>query len=93
MKGDYNPIYSTYNMESGSERIRMLNTRFLIYLLIAAGCWCGGSLLLLMVPKTAYIIYVPLKIVYYVGKFATIIGWPIWAIIEIIGIIEQHHEK
>lgn len=90
---EYVPIYNNYNQLSFSEKILEYATEFLIVLFILLGCWLGSELLLLMVPKTMWLFYWPLQIVRFIGKWGTIIGWPVLIIMEIYGRIQRSKEN
>lgn len=89
----YVPEYNTCDMRSESEKTRELATRFMFILFILLGCWIGGAILLLMIPKSIPLLYWPFAAAHFVGKWSTIIGWPIWLIIEIVGIVLRGREK
>lgn len=89
----YVPMYNDYDQRSFSEKVLEFSASMLIPLYILLGCWIGGAILLLMVPKTIGIFYWPLQIIRFVGKWGTIIGWPVWLIIEIYGRVKRAQEK
>ena len=89
----YRPKYKTYDMRSGSEKTRELATLILMYLLIIGGFLIGSSLLLLMVTKNLPLVYWPVTVLHFISKWATIIGWPIWLIVEITGLVKIAAER
>lgn len=90
---EYVPAYNDYDYRTFSEKVLEFTASMLIVLYILLGCWIGGAILLLMVPKTVGLIYWPLQIIRFVGKWGTIIGWPLWLIIEIYGLFKRAQEK
>lgn len=80
-------------MRRGSEKTRGLATIILMYLLIIGGFLIGSSLLLLMVTKNLPLVYWPVTVLHFISKWATIIGWPIWLIVEISGLIKIAAER
>jgi hypothetical protein len=89
----YEPVYNDYDQRTLSEEVLEFTAACLIPLFILLGCWLGGSLLLLMVPKTMWLLYWPLQIIRFCGKWGTIIGWPLWLILEIYGHVQRAKEK
>lgn len=89
----YRPKYKTYDMRSGSEKTRGLATIIFMYLLIIGGILIASSLLLLMVTKNLPLVYWPVAVLHFISKWATIIGWPIWLIVEIAGLMKIAAER
>lgn len=90
---EYVPIYNDYDQRGFAEKVLDFTGAILLPLFILGGCWLGGAILLLMIPKSMWLLYWPIRIVRFVGKWGTIIGWPLWFIVEIYGHILRHKEN
>ena len=92
-KHKYEPAYKVYDNRSHSVVIRDCATLALIAVILGAVCWLIMSLLALMATKDVPVVYWPVKILQFLGKWMTIIGIPIWIILELAGTVTAIGEK
>ena len=88
----YVPTYNDFDDRTKSEKVLDSTAPIMFILFILLGCWIGGAILLLMVPSTMPLLYWPLQLIRFVGKWGTIIGWPIWLIVYIVGLVTRRKE-
>jgi len=90
---EYVPAYQAFDDRARSEKIFDIGSEMMIWLIIAAACWLGAALLLLWVTASAPVIYYPLIVIRFIGKWVTLIGWPIWLIVQVAGYYWRHKER
>ena len=83
----YTPAYKVYDNRTNAQRIREFSTALLLCLICAGIAWVLMAIIATAVTKEVAWAYWPITIVYYSTAWASIIGWPIWLVIEIAAII------
>ncbi len=90
---EYTPAYRCYDDRETSFRVREGNIRFMLFLFVLLGALVSSSILLMFITEKSIVVYGLLVIIHFIGKWGTIIGWPIWLAIEIYAVVLSYREK